>query len=90
VVGDVVEFVEMAQRNAAPGLLLVEEGLDQQRGGEDLVARRVEQVGARHVRRADRLALAAAQAVLDRSAMAPISDCSMISDSVPSRLNDGV
>jgi hypothetical protein len=65
VIGDVVELVEMPQRDAAPGLLLVEEGFDQQRGGEDLVARRVKQVGARHVRRADRLALAAAQAVLD-------------------------
>ncbi len=54
------------RRDAAPRLLLVQERLDQQRGGEDLVARRVEQVGARHVRRAHRLALAAAQAVLDR------------------------
>jgi hypothetical protein len=33
---------------------------------EDLVARAVQQVGARHVGRAHRLALAAAQAVLDR------------------------
>jgi hypothetical protein len=65
VIGDVVELVEMPQRDAAPGLFLVEEGLDQQRGGEDLVARRVEQVGARNVRRTDRLALAATQAVLD-------------------------
>ena len=52
-------------RDAAARLLLVQEGLDQQRGGEDLVARAVQQVGARHVRRAHRLALAAAQAVLD-------------------------
>ncbi len=65
VVGDVVELVEVHQRDAASRLLLVEESLDQQRGGEDLVAWRVEQVGARHVRRAHRLALAAAQAVLD-------------------------
>ena len=64
-VGDVVELVEVAQRDAAPGLLFVEEGLDQQRGGEDLVARRIEQRRARHVRRAYRLAFAAAQAVLD-------------------------
>ena len=39
VVGDVVELVEMLQRNAAPRLFLVEEGLDQQRGAENLVAR---------------------------------------------------
>ena len=66
VVGDVAELVEVAQRHAAPRLLLVQERLDQQRRREDLVARAVEQVGARHVRRAHRLALAAAQAVLDR------------------------
>jgi hypothetical protein len=65
VVGDVVEFVEMLERDAAPGLFFVEEGFDQQRGGEDLVARAVEQVGTRHVGRAHRLAFAAAQAVLD-------------------------
>ena len=66
VIGDVPELVEVAQRDAAARLLLVEEGLDQQARREDLVARAVEQVGARHVRRAHRLALAAAQAVLDR------------------------
>ena len=66
VVGDVLELLPVADRDAAPRLLLVEEGLDQQRGRQDLVARAVEQVGARHVRRARRLALAAAQAVLDR------------------------
>ena len=54
------------EAHAAARLLLVEEGLDQKRGREDLVARRVEEVRARHVRRADRLAFAAAQAVLDR------------------------
>ena len=56
----------MTQRHAAPRLLLVQERLDQQRRRENLVARRVQQVGARDVRRAHRLALAAAQAVLDR------------------------
>ena len=66
VVGDVLELLPVADRDAAPGLLLVQEGLDQERRREDLVARAVEQVGARHVRRARRLALAAAQAVLDR------------------------
>ena len=66
VIGDVVHLVEVVQRDAAPGLLFVQEGLDQQAGGEDLVARRVQQVGARDVGGADRLALAAAQAVLDR------------------------
>ena len=68
VIGDVAELVPVLDRDAAARLLLVQERLDQQRGREDLVARRIEQVGARHVRRADRLALAAAQAVLDRVA----------------------
>ena len=66
VVGDVAEFVEMLDRNAAPGLLFVQKSLDQQRGGEDLVARAIQQIGARNMRVAHRLALAAAQAVLDR------------------------
>jgi len=66
VVGDVVHLGEVAHRDTAPGLLLVEERLDDQAGGKDLVARRVEQVGARHVGGADRLAFAAAEAVLDR------------------------
>jgi len=47
-------------------LLLVQKGLDQQAGGEDLVARAVQQVGARDMGIAHRLALAAAQTVLDR------------------------
>ena len=66
VVGDIVEFVEMLDGNPAPGLLFVQKGFDQQGGGEYLVARRIQQVGARHVSGADRLALAATQAVLDR------------------------
>ena len=65
--GDVAKFVPVSQRNAASSLFLVEKGLDQQRGGEDLVAWAVEQVGSWHVRCAHRLALAAAQAVLDRT-----------------------
>jgi hypothetical protein len=65
VVGHVLELGPVGQRHAAAGLLLIQEGLDQQRGAEDLVARAVQQVGARHVGRAHRLALAAAQAVLD-------------------------
>ncbi len=63
---DIAELVEMLQRDAAPRLLFVEEGLDQQAGGEYLVARAVEQVGARHMGCANRFAFAAAQAVLDR------------------------
>jgi len=63
VVGHVVHLVEVAQRDAAARLLLVQEGLDDQSRREDLVARRVQQVGTRHVRHAVRLALAAAQAV---------------------------
>ena len=78
VVGDVVELVEMGQGDAAPRLLLVEEGFHEQAGAEDLVARAVEQVGARHVRRADRLALAAAQAVLD--AGGNVADAGLLED----------
>ena len=66
VVGDVGELVEMPQADAAPRLLLVQESLDQERRRQDLVARAVEQVRARRMRRARRLALAAAQAILDR------------------------
>ena len=65
VVGDVLELGPVRQRDAAPGLLFVEEGFDQQRGAEDLVARAVHQVGTRHMGGAHRLALAAAQAILD-------------------------
>ena len=65
VIGHIRQFVPMLDRDAAAGLLFVEKGLDQQRGGQNLVARRVQQIGARHMGGADRLALAAAQAVLD-------------------------
>jgi hypothetical protein len=90
VVGHVLEFLPVLDGHAAAGLLFVQEGLDQQRGGQDLVARRVQQVGARHVGGAHRLALAAAQAVLDELAMAPMSLCCMISDSWPIRPKLGV
>ena len=66
-VGDIAELFPMPDRHAATGLLLVEEGLDQQRSREDLVAWAVEEVGAWYVSRADGFALAAAQAVLDRA-----------------------
>ena len=66
VVGDIAEFGKMLDGHAAPRLLLVQECLDQQRGREYLVARRIQQVGARHMGVAHRLAFAATQAVLDR------------------------
>ena len=78
VVGDVLELLPVADRDAAPRLLLVQEGLDQERRRQDLVARAVEQVGARHVRRARRLALAAAQAVLDR--VRDLADVALLHD----------
>jgi hypothetical protein len=65
VVGHVFEFFPVLDADAAAGLLFVQEGFHQQRGGQDLVARAVQQVGARHMGGAHRLALAAAQAVLD-------------------------
>ena len=65
VVGHVFKFFPVLDRDAAARLLFVQKSLDQQRGRQDLVARAVEQVGAWHMGSADRLALAAAQAVLD-------------------------
>ena len=65
VVGHVVHLGEVAPREPAAGLLLVQEGLDDEPGAEDLVARRIEQVGPRDMGHALGLALAAAQAVLD-------------------------
>ena len=78
VVGHVLEVLPVLHADATPRLLFVQEGLDQQRGRENLVARAVEQVGARHVRRAHRLALAAAQAVLD--AVADGADVALLHD----------
>ena len=63
---DVGEFLEVPDRDAAARLLLVQKRFDQQTAGEDLVARAVQQIGARHMRAADRLALSATQTVLDR------------------------
>src|SRR3569623_1399704 len=65
VIGDVVHLVEVADGDAAPWLLLVQEGLDHETRREDFITRRVKQVRARDMRVADRLALAAAQTVAD-------------------------
>ena len=65
VVRHILEFLPVLDRNAPTRLLFVEKGLDQQRRRKDLVAWAVQQVRARHVGRAHRLALAATQAVLD-------------------------
>ena len=61
----IAELIEMTNRNAAACLLFVQERLDQKRGRQDLVTRRIQEVRARHMRCADRLALAAAQTILD-------------------------
>ncbi len=42
VIRDIGQFIPVLDRHAAAGLLLVEEGLDQQRGRENLVARRIQ------------------------------------------------
>src|SRR5450631_4018924 len=65
VIGDVRQFVPMLDRYAAASLFFVVKRLDQQRRREYLVARRIQQVRARHVGRANRLAFSATQAVLD-------------------------
>jgi len=65
VIAKVRELIHMTLRETAAGLLFVEVGLDQKRCGNDLVSRRIEQVGVRLMRRTGVLALAAAQAVLD-------------------------
>ena len=84
VVRHVAELVEVPKAHAAARLLLVEEGLGEERQAQDLVARAVEQVRARHVRRAHGLALAAAQAVLhrvgDRPDVAPLEDDGFVPD----------
>ena len=65
VIGDILEFFPVTDRHPAARLLFVQEGFDQGRGGQDLVAWRIQQIGARDVGGADRFALAAPQAVLD-------------------------
>ena len=66
VVGHVFKLLPMLDAHAPARLLFIEESLDQQRGRQDLVARAVQQIGARHMRGAHGFALAAAQAVLHR------------------------
>ena len=66
VVGHVLKLFPVLDADAAPGLFFVQKRFDQQRRRQNLVARAVEQIGTRHVGGAHRLALAAAQAVLDR------------------------
>ena len=65
VVGHVFKLLPMLDRHAAAGLLFVQKSFDQQRRGQNFVARAVEQIGAWHMGGTHRLALAAAQAVLD-------------------------
>ena len=65
VVSHVLKLFPMANADAAAGLLFVQKRLHQQRGGQNLVARAVKQVGTRDVGRTHRFAFAAAQAVLD-------------------------
>ena len=65
VVSHILELFPMLETDAAPCLLLVEKRLNQQRRRQNFVARRVQQIGARHMRGANRLALATTQAVLD-------------------------
>ena len=64
-IGHIVHFVEMPDGNTATGLFLVEKGLDDQTGGQNLVARRIQQVGTRYMGVAHRFAFAAAQTVAD-------------------------
>ncbi len=77
-VGDVFKLFPMLDADAAPGLLFVQEGLHQQRGREDLVARAVQQVGSRHMRGAHRFAFTAAQAILDGAGN--IADIALLHD----------
>ena len=66
VIGHVAEFVVVRERHPAARLFLVKENFGEERRGEDLVPGGVQQIGTRHVGGAYRLALAAAQAILDR------------------------
>ena len=63
VIGDIGELLPMLDGDAPAGLLLVEEGLDQKRCGQNFVARRIEQIGPWRVGGTDWFALAATQAV---------------------------
>nr|GEU28526.1 hypothetical protein [Tanacetum cinerariifolium] len=78
VVGHVFELFPVLDRHATARLLFVQECFDQRRRRQDLVARRVQHVGARHVGRAHGLALAAAQAVLD--AVGDFADIALLHD----------
>ena len=61
----VLKLLPVADADAPAGLLFVQKGLNQKRGSQNFVARAVEQIRARHMGRAHRLAFAAAQAVFD-------------------------
>ena len=63
---DIVEFVEMLDGDAAPRLFFIQKRLDQQGCGENFVAWRVQQIGARHMGGAHGFTFSAAQAILDR------------------------
>ena len=62
-VGHILKLLPVLDRHATAGLLFVQEGFHQQRGGQYLVARAVQQIGARHMGGAHRFALATTQAV---------------------------
>ena len=66
VVGHVFKLFPVPDGNATTGLLFVQKGFNQERGGQNFVAWAVEQIGARHMGGAYRFAFAAAQAVFDR------------------------
>ena len=65
VVGYILKLFPMADADAAPRLLFIQKRFNQQRRRQNLVARAVQQIGARHVGGTHRLALAAPQAVFD-------------------------
>ncbi len=56
----------MPNRHTPSGLLFVKKGLDQKRGCEDFVSRRVKQIRPRYVGGTNRLAFATTQTILDR------------------------
>ena len=66
VVRHVLELFPVGNGNAATGLLLVQKRLDQQGSRQNLIARRVGQIGLGYMRRTHGLALSAAETVLDR------------------------
>ena len=66
VISDIAELVKVLERDTTACLFFVQECFNKQGCRQNLVARAVQQICARYMRRTHRFALSATQAVLDR------------------------